>query len=155
MGTKLWIVVAMPFHGSVSISCWSFQNILLTEGRKTTEVEVHGQSDDATTNGQLKSSSSKRTTLKECSSSNSERRSPKRDPSYGLPFAVVKFNDPKTIAALETNAANQRRLEAKRRFRYCYECGRSLGICSSYFIPNLYSCLIIQRLYKYQIPKLV
>ena len=54
-------------------------------------------------------------------------KSPRRYANCGLPFAVVKSNDPKTIAALEMNAANQRRLEAKRRFRYCYECGRLIG----------------------------
>eukprot|EP00795_Rhopilema_esculentum_P016516 gene16516-7938_t len=75
-----------------------------------------------------KNPSTKKETSKKVSSENSGDRSPKRDPNCGLPFSIVKSNDAKTLAALETNAANQRRLEAKRRFRYCYECGRLLGV---------------------------
>ena len=65
---------------------------------------------------------------KKSSFAESQKIAAKRDPVCGLSFTVVKLNDPKTVAALGMNAANQRRLEAKRRFRYCYECGRSLGM---------------------------
>lgn len=99
-----------------------------SEAKKIAEFQGHGQCSDTVISGQEKTSSSKKTGGKDSFGCSSGQRSPRRDPVYGLPFAVVKFNDPKTIAALEMNTANQRRLEAKRRFRYCYECGRSLSM---------------------------
>eukprot|EP00794_Sanderia_malayensis_P010982 gene10982-12145_t len=83
---------------------------------------------DETTTTTDKKGASKKLTAKEKKKIVQQSKSPRRDPNCGLPFSVVKSNDPKTIAALEMNAANQRRLEAKRRFRYCYECGRLIGI---------------------------
>jgi len=75
-----------------------------------------------------KESPTRRSPVRETSNFDAQNKSSTRDPACGLPFAVVKLNDLKSITALGLNAANQRRLEAKRRFRYCYECGRSMGL---------------------------
>ena len=122
-------------------------SILLSELAKTEDIEARSQIDIAA-NNQEKSPATKKKVGKDSAAGNSQMKSPKRDPMCGLPFAVVKFNDPKSIAALEMNAANQRRLEAKRRFRYCYECGRLLG--RSFFLSTSVYLIIYRKSSDYQ-----
>jgi len=54
--------------------------------------------------------------------------SPGRDENCGLRIAVTKAADHMSISALATQALKQRKQVMKNRFRYCYECGRSIGI---------------------------
>ena len=54
--------------------------------------------------------------------------SPGRDDICGLRIAVTKAADHMSISALATQALKQRKQVMKNRFRYCYECGRSIGI---------------------------
>ena len=54
--------------------------------------------------------------------------SPGRDENCGLRIAVTKAADHMSISALATQAMKQRKQVMKNRFRYCYECGRSIGI---------------------------
>lgn len=54
--------------------------------------------------------------------------SPGRDENCGLRIAVTKAADHMSISALATQALKQRQQVMKNRFRYCYECGRSIAI---------------------------
>lgn len=54
--------------------------------------------------------------------------SPGRDENCGLRIAVIKAADHMSISALATQALKQRQQVMKNRFRYCYECGRSISI---------------------------
>jgi len=54
--------------------------------------------------------------------------SPGRDEHCGLRIAVTKATDHMSISALATQALKQRQQVMKNRFRYCYECGRSIAI---------------------------
>lgn len=54
--------------------------------------------------------------------------SPGRDENCGLRIAVIKAADHMSISALATQALKQRQQVMKNRFRYCYECGRSIAI---------------------------
>lgn len=51
-----------------------------------------------------------------------------RDENCGLRIAVTKAADHMSISALATQALKQRQQVMKNRFRYCYECGRSIAI---------------------------
>ena len=55
-------------------------------------------------------------------------QSPGRDENCGLRIAVTKAADHMSISALATQALKQRKQVMKNRFRYCYECGRSIAI---------------------------
>ena len=47
----------------------------------------------------------------------------------GLRFVTVRSTDPQAHILNELQYVEMRRNKAKRRFRYCYECARSLGGC--------------------------
>lgn len=55
-------------------------------------------------------------------------QSPGRDENCGLRIAVTKAADHMSISALATQTLKQRKQVMKNRFRYCYECGRSIAI---------------------------
>ncbi|XP_068685368.1 ankyrin repeat and MYND domain-containing protein 1-like [Montipora foliosa] len=60
--------------------------------------------------------------------STSKPSSPGRDEHCGLRIAVTKAADHMSISALATQSLKQRQQVMKNRFRYCYECGRSIAI---------------------------